>query len=65
LSTKLALEARDEFWEDQQKKTGNQKAKPLVAGSVGCYGASLANGSEYIGNYADQMTQKDFKDFHR
>lgn len=35
----------------------------LVAGSVGPYGAWLADGSEYVGNYThDQQT---LKDFHR
>lgn len=29
---------------------------PLVAGSVGPYGAFLHNGSEYTGDYAEQMS---------
>ena len=30
--------------------------KPLVAGSVGPYGACCHDGSEYTGNYVDVMT---------
>ncbi|KAF2501373.1 homocysteine S-methyltransferase [Lophium mytilinum] len=37
--------------------------KLLVAGSVGPYGAYLANGSEYTGDYS--VSTKDMKDFHR
>lgn len=35
----------------------------LVAGSVGPYGAYLADGSEYTGNY--QLSKDQFKGFHR
>lgn len=35
----------------------------IVAGSVGPYGAYLADGSEYTGNY--QLSRSQFKDFHR
>ncbi|KRM88690.1 homocysteine S-methyltransferase [Liquorilactobacillus vini] len=34
----------------------------LVAGSVGPYGAYLADGSEYTGNY--QLTEAEFQNFH-
>lgn len=30
--------------------------KPLVAGSIGPYGAHLANGSEYNGQYVDELS---------
>jgi S-methylmethionine-dependent homocysteine/selenocysteine methylase len=36
-----------------------------VAGSVGPYGAMLADGSEYTGGYADRMTVADLRAFHR
>jgi S-methylmethionine-dependent homocysteine/selenocysteine methylase len=36
-----------------------------VAGSVGPYGALLADGSEYTGGYADSMTVTDLRAFHR
>lgn len=38
---------------------------PLVAGSVGPYGAFLHNGSEYTGDYAEQMSvQVSLSDLH-
>lgn len=37
--------------------------KPLVAGSVGPYGAFLADGSEFSGNY--NLSQEDYIKFHR
>ncbi|XP_058224493.1 homocysteine S-methyltransferase 2 [Rhododendron vialii] len=37
----------------------------LVAASVGSYGAYLADGSEYSGNYGDAMNLEYLKDFHR
>jgi len=36
---------------------------PLIAGSCGCYGAYLANASEYTGAY--RLTEKQYIDFHR
>lgn len=48
----LAIEARDQFWADEVKKKGGRKRqRPLVAASVGCYGAAQADGSEYRGQY--------------
>jgi homocysteine S-methyltransferase len=58
LSVRLADEARREYL------AGNPEAGPLlVAGSVGPYGAYLADGSEYRGDYA--LTRNEFMDFHR
>ncbi len=36
-----------------------------VAGSVGPYGAMLADGSEYTGDYVDRMGVADLRGFHR
>ncbi|XP_056133473.1 homocysteine S-methyltransferase [Lampris incognitus] len=56
------------------KKTVNQyvsekhpieRKNPLVAGSVGPYGAFLHNGSEYSGAYADKMSIEELKAWHR
>lgn len=44
----LALEARDRYW----RTRGGGVLKPLVAASLGPYGACLHDGSEYHGNYA-------------
>src|SRR6185369_4947702 len=60
-SVHLAIAARDEFWADEANRAG--RAKPFVAASVGPYGAYLANGEEYIGNYG--LTEKELMDFHR
>jgi homocysteine S-methyltransferase len=60
-SVHLAIQARDEFWADETNHEG--RAKPFVAASVGPYGAFLADGSEYRGNYG--LSEKELMDFHR
>jgi len=60
-SVRLAMGARDEFWADESNRVG--RSKPFVAASVGPYGAFLADGSEYRGNYG--LTEKELMDFHR
>jgi len=60
-SVKLAIAARDEFWKEETNRTG--RSKPFVAASVGPYGAFLADGSEYRGNYG--LTEQELMDFHR
>lgn len=49
LSVTLACEAREQFWSDPAARAG--RARPLVAASVGPYGATLHDGSEYRGGY--------------
>ncbi len=41
------------------------RGRPLVAFSLGSYGAALADGSEYTGSYGAQMTEEQLLDFHR
>jgi homocysteine S-methyltransferase len=60
-SVTLALEARDEFWSDPEHRVG--RLKPLVAASVGPYGAYLADGSEFRGDY--DLDEDALVDFHR
>ena len=60
-SVRLAAEARDEFWANGADHAS--RPKPFVAGSVGPYGAFLADGSEYRGSYG--LTEKELMDFHR
>ncbi|MGE5461773.1 MAG: homocysteine S-methyltransferase, partial [Syntrophothermus sp.] len=60
-SVRLAVEAREEFWAEPANRLG--RSKPFVAASVGPYGAFLADGSEYRGNYG--LTEKELMDFHR
>lgn len=57
----LALQARDEFWEASSRALN--RPRPLVAASVGPYGAMLADGSEYRGRYA--LDDRALTDFHR
>jgi homocysteine S-methyltransferase len=49
LSVTLACEARDRFWADPAARAGRER--PLVAASVGPYGATRHDGSEYRGDY--------------
>jgi len=58
-SVRLAVEARDAFWSDPLNQV--DRAEPLVAASVGPYGAYLADGSEYHGKYVvDRAALADF-----
>jgi len=50
LSVDIAKRVRDEFWSTVVDKSA--RPYPLVAASVGPYGAFLADGSEYRGDYA-------------
>jgi homocysteine S-methyltransferase len=58
LSVQLAFQAREDAM-----KVISPTQKPLIAASVGPYGASLADGSEYRGNYG--VSIEDLKSFHR
>ena len=58
LSVTLAIQARQEALQN-----GKVQGYPLVAASVGPYGASLADGSEYRGDYG--LTVEELIDFHR
>ncbi|HEX5807489.1 MAG TPA: homocysteine S-methyltransferase, partial [Anaerolineales bacterium] len=60
-SVELAKQARDEFWSEEPNR--RDRSKPFVAASVGPYGAFLADGSEYRGNYG--LAKKELMDFHR
>ncbi|CAI9096212.1 OLC1v1032302C1 [Oldenlandia corymbosa var. corymbosa] len=64
-SVKLAVEARDEFWNDIQRNPLHNRNRALVAASIGSYGAYLADGSEYSGNYGPKINLEKLKDFHR
>jgi len=60
-AVRLAAEARDAFWALPENR--QNRCRPLVAASVGPYGAYLADGSEYRGNYGLDRAQ--LLDFHR
>lgn len=57
-SVALACQARDEY---EQAHPSTQKK--LVALSIGCYGAVLANGAEYTGDYG-HVSIEDLVKFH-
>lgn len=62
-AVELARTACDEYYgslsDDERKK---RAPDPLIAGSVGPYGAYLADGSEYRGDY--NLTKAEFQEFH-
>jgi homocysteine S-methyltransferase len=57
----LARDARDEFWNVPADR--GQRLRPLIAASIGPYGAMLADGSEYRGHYA--ISDRGLRDFHQ
>ncbi len=60
-SVALAQAARDDFWAESANRVG--RVRPLVAASVGSYGAFLADGSEYRGDYG--LSVAELMDWHR
>jgi len=60
-SVAVASEARDRFWRDSQNRS--RRLHPLIAASVGPYGAYLHDGSEYRGGYG--ISRSALKEFHR
>jgi len=58
-SVELACQARTAFVQQHQIQ---DQLSPLVAASIGPYGAFLANGSEFCGNY--DISKKDLHSFH-
>lgn len=59
-SVRLVQQARDAFWQQRAKRVG--RPQPLAAASVGPYGAYLADGSEYRGDYG--ASRAELADFH-
>lgn len=59
-SVRLVQQARDAFWQQTEKRAG--RPQPLAAASVGPYGAYLADGSEYRGDY--KASRAELVDFH-
>lgn len=61
LSVELAREGRDEWLASIEAAT-RARPRPLVAASIGPYGAVLADGSEYRGDYG--VSRGELTDFH-
>ncbi|KAK9287819.1 hypothetical protein L1049_016261 [Liquidambar formosana] len=72
-SVEIACEARNihydrctkDSWDFMGSERISKQRPILVAASVGSYGAYLADGSEYSGNYGDTVTLQTLKEFHR
>lgn len=62
-AVELAKKARSEYFATLSKTEQSKRPYPLVAGSVGPYGAFLADGSEYRGDY--DLTEAQYQAFHR
>ena len=63
-SVRLAQEARDQFWDERAYDLAEAgRRRPLVAASVGSYGAFLADGSEYLGAYG--LPDDALREWHR
>ncbi len=60
-SVRLFLEAREQWWKEEGEAAG--RMYPLCLGAVGPYGAYLADGSEYRGNYG--LSDQELYDFHQ
>lgn len=60
-AVELFLSAREAWWEEEGQ--GQNRARPLCLGAVGPYGAYLADGSEYRGQYG--VSEQVLRDFHR
>jgi len=59
-SITIAQKVRDDFWSDTSLHV--KRPKPLVAASIGPYGAYLADGSEFRGDYT--LDSEALKAFH-
>ena len=57
----IATSARDRFWADPENR--KNRIKPIVVASIGPYGAYLADGSEYSGQYG--ISEDALVSFHR
>ncbi|KAF5401674.1 Homocysteine S-methyltransferase [Paragonimus heterotremus] len=49
---------------DRCNNVPNRKLPVLIAGSLGPYGACVADGSEYTGSYVDKISFSELVDFH-
>lgn len=60
-AVRLAVDTRDVFWEGLDAP--HERHRPLVAASIGPYGAYLADGSEFTGRYG--IDKEGLYSFHR
>ncbi|KAJ0393075.1 hypothetical protein P43SY_004176 [Pythium insidiosum] len=63
-SVALAVQGRDAAWKELAGDADKpSRRKPLIAASIGCYGAALADGSEYRGDYG--LSKQELIAWHR
>lgn len=60
-SVKIFIEAREEWWDEEGRAA--DRAYPVCLAGIGPYGAYLADGSEYRGNYG--VSDQTLHDFHK
>lgn len=60
-SANLLLQVRDEWWQEEGEQQG--RLFPIAAASIGPYGAFLADGSEYRGDYT--LSKQELRQFHQ
>jgi len=63
LSVDIAKQVREEYWESLSDGERNSRIKPVIAASIGSYGAFLANGAEYTGIF--NLNKIELMNFHR
>mmetsp|Transcript_12955 Transcript_12955/g.15003 ORF Transcript_12955/g.15003 Transcript_12955/m.15003 type:complete len:259 (+) Transcript_12955:388-1164(+) len=65
-SARILNSARAKAWSEIQR-SGNRenRLRPLVCASIGCFGAALADGSEYKPEYKDRTSVADLIEWHR
>jgi len=62
-AVKVAQKARKSYYDSLSDDERSKRAQyPLIAGSIGPYGAYLADGSEYRGDY--KLTTEEYQAFH-
>lgn len=66
-AVRLARRAVDAVLEEEHRNASayNRKLPILIAGSLGSYGACLADGSEYSGEYGKTMEFTELVEFHQ
>jgi homocysteine S-methyltransferase len=60
-SAELGRQARDRFADERPEVAETV----LIAGSIGAYGAMLAGGQEFTGDYGDGVGRRELEAFHR
>ena len=56
VGVELAVQVRDEWWAEASSAHHKGRQRPLVAASIGCYGALMNGGEEYTGAYGSMTT---------